>query len=202
MMVELSIKLIQNFFFKLNAAIRFASNVGGTRYEVGYGGAIYSIQSSLILFEDQSVVTFSDNKAMFGGALKVRNTDIRFHGSYSKQSINNSSSGAEAPCAVDDSVMSCGDTSTVTFTGNNAYNDGGSIDVSDSNITFYGHSNVTFRRNHAEWIGGAIHINSVNLFYNMSISFGENSTVTFTEYSVGYNGGAIHVGFCSCIFHA
>ena len=140
-------------FFKLNAAVIFAGNKivdSNDRYKHHKGGgAIYSTKSSLILFEDQSEVKFSDNKAINGGALNARNTDIRFYGSYSKQPINKSSSGADGLCTVDNSVMSCGDTSTVTFTGNKAENDGGAILAAKCNISFYRHSTVNFRRNHA-----------------------------------------------------
>jgi len=60
-------------FFKLNAAVMFTRNIASKDFlfKKGKGGAIYSTQYSLISFEDQSVVTFSDNKAVNGGALYV-----------------------------------------------------------------------------------------------------------------------------------
>ena len=46
------------------------------------GGAIYSNRHSLMLFEDQSTVTFTDNRAFTeGGAIKVlHQTNFIFHG--------------------------------------------------------------------------------------------------------------------------
>jgi len=120
-------------FFMLNATVRFAKNTAFKYYynndaslkkeryvSFKTGGGGYSTQFSLMSFEHQSVETFSDNKAVFGGALSVYNTDIRFYGSYSKQPINASDRRADTPCTTDNSVMSCGDTSTVTFSGNSA----------------------------------------------------------------------------------
>ena len=52
--------------------------------------------------------------------------------------------------------MSCGDTSTVTFTGNSAKYSGGAIVAIDSSCIFHGHTRVTFSRNHAGLDGGAI----------------------------------------------
>jgi len=186
-------------FFKANAAVMFARNkvifFGQRRVYHKYysaGGAIYSIQSSLISFEDQLVITFSDNKALFGGALYVDNTDINFHGNNSKRLINASGRRVKAPLEVDDFVMSFGDTLTVTFTGNSARYTGGAILSKDCRITFSGHSTVTFRRNHAVSKGGAIAFisNGIN-----GILFDENSTVLFTENSARYGGAVfVHIG--------
>ena len=83
--------------------------------------------------------------------------------------------------------MSYGDTSTVTFTGNNAKYEGGAIFAFDCNIMFYGHSTVTFRRNRAGSEGGAIALRAGGI---NDMSFGENSTVLFTENSA-WRGGAV-----------
>ena len=51
--------------FQLNAAVKSNSNkaFGSYRFFSGGSGAIYSTQSSLISFEDQSMVTFNNNTA-------------------------------------------------------------------------------------------------------------------------------------------
>ena len=111
---------------------------------------------------------------------------MNIHDSYS---FNAGGSRAESPCEVGNSFLSFGDTSTVTFTGNNAKYLGGAIYVNNSRITFHGHSTVTFIKNHAG-SGGAIEIYNFE-FYEFFILFGENSTVTFTENSADV-GGAVH----------
>ena len=162
-MVELSIKLIlfaANFafnhgsggaiyqthsskiFFRKNAVVNFIKN--HVDKLMGFGGAICSTGYSLISFEDQSVVTFVNNSGSSGGALCVGSYSNIIFNSNSKRPFNNSGTRGEAPCAVDDSVMSCGNTSTVTFTGNNAEYEGGAISAGNYNITFLGHSVVTF----------------------------------------------------------
>ena len=74
--------------------------------------------------------------------------------------------------------MSCGDTSTVTFSGNNAKYNGGAINAINFSCIFYGHSRVTFSRNHTETLGGAILFEDYVI--DNYLSFGDNSTVLFT----------------------
>jgi len=150
------------------------------------GGAVFS-KNSLISFEDQSKVTFHENRAVSnGGAICAWNySKIIFQGNSTLSCTNNSAGGyGGAFIAVDYSFVSFGGYSTINFTTNFVAKIGGAVYA--SNITFHGHSKVTFKRNNAFRVGGAI----AGRYAIMS--FCEYSVVTFTKNKASLeSGGAI-----------
>ena len=212
--------------FTMNAEVIFSSNVAkddkNRNQHVFFisGGAVHSFSHSLISFQDQAVVTFNDNRAIYGGALFVSSSsDIIFRGNSTLLFFNNSvtewggSIKASSGCCI-----SFLEKTVVNFTRNSALQ-GGAADTRRSIITFHGHSTVIFSRNYAYNVGGAfatlgdtisIDDNSTMKFidnsvtntgggavylFSSKIKFNGNSSVTFKNNSVGGGGGAIMIRY-------
>ena len=201
--------------FTMNAIAKFTRNSvvsETTRWPSGSGGAVFS-KDSLILFQDQSVVTFNDNKALAGavcainstiytngssavtfsnnhattgGAIDAEGFPITFNGSSSVTFSNNSVYAGGAIIAYA-SLVTFNGSSTVTFSNNHATNGGGAIEALGSPITFSGISTVTFNRSHATY-GGAIVLEA---HHSEVISFTQHCTVKFINNSVTNQGGAL-----------
>ena len=182
-------------FIRMNAVVMFARNSA-----VGYGGVIFTEGRSLISFEDESLVTFDDNRARGGGAMFVNRSTIWINGSSKVTFSNNNGRFGGAVSVWDNSVMSFGQNSTIIFTGNIAsyvdsasysitsFLDGGAIWSHNSSVSFDGHCTVTFNNNSATHHGGAIYSEQ-----NSSLLFCRNSVVKFNHNkAVNFGGGAIN----------
>ena len=175
--------------FTMNAITKFTRNSACSetnRWPHGSGGAVFS-NGSLIIFQDQSIVTFNDNHVVggwaVGGAVYAEGSIIYTNGSSTVTfSNNNAEYRGGAVYTRNDSPITFHGSSKVTFSNNNAEY-GGAVYAHYSPITFHGSSTVTFSNNHAS-DGGAVHA------YNSPITFQGNSKVIFSR-SHATNGGAI-----------
>ncbi|XP_065895655.1 uncharacterized protein [Dysidea avara] len=137
------------------------------------GGANYS----RLAFGENSIMTFKDNHANFGGTIYSDNSNITFDGNSSVTFNNNNASDYGG-------AVYCQSSSHITFDGNSS---------SSSHITFDGNSSVTFNNNEANHFGGAV------FCYDSShITFDGNSSVTFSNNFAGVLGGAV---FCQSSSH-
>ena len=166
----------------LNGSVWFKGNEANT------GGGIYST-SSIITFDDNCNVIFSDNSAVYNsGAIYQINSEVFFSGN-SKVTFTNNSAVSEYGGAIYSQTMSFisfTDGVTVAFINNFAFIGAGGIFSSAlSNISFDSNSKVHFNNNSAEQYGGAM-----MLFGNASVSFGGSSIITFNNNTAQY-GGAI-----------
>ena len=244
-------QIYSKLLFTMNAAVMFRNNSA-----VKDGGAIFSIKRSFISFEDDSEVMFNDNRAkrgavvvrmstiytngnstviftgnsaiLSGGAVYAKKTQITIHGSSTVAFCRNSAkNGAAVFVSGDNAFMSCGDNSTVIFTGNSATDLGGAIYMytRNSNIAFHGHSKATFNSNSAV-DGGAVYVfgpvTSYTQSYNLkillignkatendreicdlvpSITFLGSTTVRFNNNSARHYGGAMYTDKINVAFH-
>ena len=182
--------------FTLNTEVMFCSNIAleGRKIKDIFrdlvfvsGGAVYSVSRSLISFQDQSVVIFNQNRAIFGAALFLYKSNIIFRGKSTLLFFNNSAiewSGAIE--ALYECQVSFLENTSVNFTRNSA-SQGGALDTRRSVITIRGYSKVTFSKNYAYNQGGVL------TTYFDTILIEENSVVQFIENSVtNTGGGAVH----------
>ena len=150
------------------------------------GGAIYSVDNSNILFEENSTVTFIENSATRDGGT-IYSSNISFEDNSTITFTENSATSGGAIYSVDNSNILFKENSTVTFTENSATRDGGAIhSVDNSNILFEGNSTVTFTENNATRDGGALHCDLG------SILLLEQATVTLSNNTANRDGGAIY----------
>ena len=147
------------------------------------GGITYIYHPSNVSFQENSIVTFSLNKAYNGGAVCSYNkAHIMFHGNSSAMFINNfaiKGGGVLYYCSI-----SFKENSVVTFSHNKASQGGVIYSQLYSHIRFEGFSTVRFVANVALDYGGAI-----NLFINTFIMFTDYADVIFDGNSAK-NGGA------------
>ena len=192
--------------FTMNTIAKFTRNSAVSESHVlsrvlGSGGAVFS-KDSLIIFQDQSIVTFNDNKVVRvqegfwggawagaeGGVVYAINSTICTNGSSTLTfSNNNAEYEGGAVVARNDSLITFQGNSTVTFSNNSAVHAGAIYTHNYSPITFYGTSTVTFSNNNAI-VGGAVYTYAYS-----PITFHGSSTVTFSN-SNAENGGAV----CTC----
>ena len=189
--------------FTMNAIVKFTRNSAGSetdRWRRRSGGAVFS-NGSLIIFQDQSIVTFNDNHVVggqaMGGAVYAEGSIIYTNGSSKVTFSNNSATDDGGAVYTRNSPITFHGSSNVTFSNNNAEYGGAVYTHNDSTITFHGSSTVTFNNNNAEDGGGAVYT------YNSSITFHGNSTVTFSNNNnVEYNGGAVYTeNYSPITFH-
>ena len=154
------------------------------------GGANYSRSA----FGENSIVTFKDNHARFGGAIYSDNSNITFDGNSSVTFNNNNASdyGGAVHCQGSSHITFDGN-SSVTFNNNEARYGGAVYCRFSSYITFDGNSSATFNNNEANHSGGA-----VVCYDSSTITFDGNSSVTFNNNEARY-GGAVYCRFSSYI---
>ena len=184
--------------FTMNAIAKFTRNSARSetnRWPHGSGGAVFS-NGSLIIFQDQSIVTFNDNHVVggwaVGGTVYAEGSIIYTNGSSTVTFSNNNAEYRGGAVYAHYSPITFHGSSTVTFSNNHA-SDGGAVHAYNSPITFQGNSTVIFSRSHAT-NGGAIGLLSNNNFrhYDTSfISFTEYCTIKFINNSATNKGGAL-----------
>ena len=167
----------------------------------GNGGAIYIDQLSLIRCEENPTVTFTNNMATNGGAMYVDHSAIQFEGNNMMTFYNNNSNYSNI--AVTKSSQNNTDRiSSVKFTSNLAFQDGGAICLSDhSNFMHSKGLIVSFDNNTAVDYGGAIYA----LFENSIINL-NSSDIYFKDNTAGKIHKSIFIYVSkscnsSCLFH-
>ena len=164
------------------------SHILPSNYESS-AGAICTYQNCKITFSEHSSVTFTSNRASRGGAVIILEGNV-FIEDYSIVLFYNNfawySSGGSLICS-NNSNVTIGGNSNVSFNGNKASESGGAVhSYNMCKITFKDNSTSNFIDNSARNNGGAI----LSSEYS-AISFEGNSTVTFND-NVANNGGALH----------
>jgi len=158
------------------------------------GGAIRTGADGWVSFNDDSLIVFNNNMAIRGGVLHVENSSVMLQGDTNVLFDSNSASYGGAIYSVA-TKMSFDETSRVTFNKNMA-KQGGALCIRDSIISFDGHSLVKFSYNTAEVTGGA-----VDSAINSNITFHGNSEAMFTNNRAIYSsGGAVACNSKSHIF--
>ncbi|XP_065896008.1 uncharacterized protein [Dysidea avara] len=153
------------------------------------GGALYSINTSAVIFTDDSTTTFSNNKASKnGGALYAydnctvalkNNSRVSFVSNIAATDGGAAYFDAKANVILNEATMS-------TFIGNSA-NNGGAVFTSNSNITCTNNSRVNFKNNTASLHGGAMSFGQ-----HYSAKFMNKSKVTCSDNTADSNGGAFY----------
>ncbi|XP_065903979.1 probable outer membrane protein pmp6 [Dysidea avara] len=178
--------------FGLNSSVQFENNYASTS-----GGGIFSQSRSLITFANNSVVTFSSNRAgqgtyysnRRGGAIYATvYADISFTDN-SQVTFNSNSAGYRGGAISMNSYSNIrfGENSFVRFNNNSIGQRGGAIEIERySHMLFDGNSEVHFNNNSAR-DGGAI------LSYYSDIFITGNSVVIFCNNSGSSRGGAIYL---------
>ena len=151
-------------------------------------GITYIYHPSNVSFQENSIVTFSLNKAYNGGAICSYNkAQVTFHGNSSTMFINNFAiQGGGVLYSYAYCSISFKENSVVTFSHNKASQGGVIYSQLNSHIRFEGFSTVRFVANVALDYGGAI-----NLFINTFIMFTDYADVIFDGNSAK-NGGAVY----------
>ena len=198
--------------FKGNSTINFVNN----RVYHGNGGALcvsqvmvdqifvqdpsnrtmgdlymYTMIYSVVLFDEESTVTFKNNGAYNGGALY-----IQLHGNVSLKgnSISEFNANLAKVGGAIHTSKYCNivfeENSTARFNGNTATY-AGSIYLGDhSTVTFMANSEVLFNNNNVDRIGGG----AMYIDYRSNLTFKDNSNVNFSGNKVDGNyGGAVYI---------
>ena len=165
-----------------NSKMTFAYN------EAAQGGVIHIRFSSVIKFEGNSKILFTENKAIeYGGVMYSSincliaindNVDILFHSNTAKNG------GA---MNLYRAFITSRSKSNMTFK-NNIAEMGGAIYAALSNITFAGNSSLQFIRNTALQDGGAIYLSEHSDFV-----FADNSNANFSDNFATDDGDSIYM---------
>ena len=187
--------------FNGNSNAEFRNNTANNN-----GGAILIFNGSLLTFNDNSVITCTDNKAkQHGGVFYYMNIFVGVVYSMSSFFVlfngNSTVSLAHNEAQVNGGVMYCDTNCNITFSGftnvsfsdNNAHNGGAGYFNELCSVTFKHNANVTFENNNALY-GGAICLNSYT-----NITFNDNSIVLFKNNMATNDGGAIIIAGNSSI---
>ena len=199
--------------FTENSTSKFVNNSARSN-----GGAIYSMQASEIMIEGNSAVTFDFNTADNGGIFYFTNSTITFNEASMISFFNNKAiqSGGVGYFRINSKVLFEGFT-TIRFENNSAIYGGAILANDHSDIILTGNSNISFVNNEAAQNGGAgyfySHCNFIvkenaqlsfttNKAFNggavcindkVKLSVKENSTVLFYINFATVGGGAIKV---------
>ena len=135
-----------DILFGGNAVINFTSNSGTN------GGVFYTRHGSNIIIScyENSTVTFSDNRATYGGVLHITQS----------------------------ATMLFKDNSVTKFARNTAHVGGAIYARNDLQISFNGSAKVTFVENSATGEGGAVYISNSDILFDAPVIFQDNSAQT------------------------
>ena len=162
--------------FKENSTSKFVNNSARSN-----GGATYNMQASKIIIEGKSEVTFDSNTADDGGTFYFTNSTIIFNETSMVSFFNNKAiqSGGVGYFCLKSKILFEGNT-IVRFKNNSAVN-GGAILVNDhSNMILTKYSNISFVDNEALQSGGAGYLYSHCNFIvkeNARLSFNSNKAL-------------------------
>ena len=149
------------------------------------GGAIF-LNDSRFHFDETSAIDFQSNFAKsFGGELFSIGKSVVLFGGNTVATFQSNKAGQGGALYCQYCDMLFDGNSKVTFDDNTAVNGGAVYSHSYSVILFKKHTTVTYKSNNASKNGGAVHCKN-----NCSITFNGNSKVTFSD-NEAQNGGAI-----------
>ena len=162
--------------FHSDSSVQFENNKAST----SYGGAIFSQSRSLMVFANNSLVTFTSNSAGHdGGAIyTTENCDVFFtDGSLVTFNNNSAQSNGGAISVYSSSVIEFDNSTVVTFSNNVARSRGGAMYAyKNVQMTFDGSAKVTFVNNTATTQGGAVYFGySDSIIFNAPVLFQNNS---------------------------
>ena len=146
--------------FQGNSHARFSNNVA-----LQNGGVLFCSSECNISFTEDSIVTFSHNEAAQGGVIHIQfNSVIKFQGNSTISFTENKAieNGGVIHSYIN-SFIEFDDYTTVLLQSNVAKT-GGTMNLYSISLTSRCKSNVTFRNNSAE-LGGAIYIASSNMTF-------------------------------------
>ena len=153
------------------------------------GGGPFATDHAKIIFNNNSIVTFSKNLANNGGggAVFISNSVVV---SFEQNAIivfnNNTADNGGAVCSRNDSILIITRNSKITFSGNVAILGGAVVCYNSCVLLLVGNCIVTFTDNTAEK-GGAI-----CLISNTKMILDNKTVMTFTNNSATHWGGAVH----------
>ena len=188
--------------YAINHKIYFSGEILFWNNLAEHGTGVYITDHSIVIFDNNSNVTFIGNLANNGGgAVFLRNHSICLFDQNSIVTFNNN----KAIYGIIYSKISCNVTfkanCKVSFSNNTATKYGAAIcSVNNSHVTFTGNANVAFNNNivllssnYYHRFGGILYS-----YYNCNISFEGNSTTVFSNNTASY-GGAILIPYKSYI---
>ena len=186
-----------NITFTDNTQVTFWTNIVINSNYKSSGGTICFTQIGVIIFQQHSLVTFTNNKADRAGAVIIIESNVIIE-EYSTVVINNNFgfyySGGTFVC-LNNSNITIKDNSNTTFKSNGVNKDGGAIYSSKMcTVTFKDNSTSSFINNIAKSNGGAIFSNQTSI-----ITFEGNSTVKF-DGNTADNGGVFYFTNSTIIF--
>ena len=161
------------------------------------GHVMFVTDSSPIKFEEGSTVNFLNNRAKENGGIMNINhhSTITFQGASTISFCNNSVYGNGGVMYINDySVITFAGNSTVSFAGNFATGNGGVMYIDLSAITFEGDSTVNFFRNSVYSNGGVMYIDDFS-----TITFEGSSAVNFSDNHAHGSGGVMNIDKYSTI---
>ena len=175
--------------FGENSEVTFIQNIANLS-----DGIVFLRNHSNVIFDQNSVAIFDDNKVSNGTVYSEINSNITFQANCKVTFHSNSARcyGA-AICSSNRSYVIFTGNAIVTFDSNvvsdnytiTHQDSGGTIYLNyDSNTFFEGNSTTVFTNNTADY-GGAIY------FENSFVTFRDNSSTMFNNNTAGVNGGAI-----------
>ena len=155
------------------------------------GGGLFVSDHASVVFNESSVVTFSQNVAdSHGGAIfTIRDSIILFEQASIVQFISNTATAGGAVFSESDSKITIRGQSDVTFNSNTAVTGGALVCYNKCTLLILQKSSVSFTNNNAEE-GGAIYLSN-----DINIIFDDNTVVTFTNNSATSGGGALRSGY-------
>ena len=190
-----------------NTSVLFVANTaredGGALYSSGNDFIFSSantiqtsVRKSKISFEQNSVVVFTNNSALNGGAVcGLFTTNISFKGNSSVSIVNNTAANGAAITVAQDCSVSFEEYSNVTIMNNRASIHGGAVySIFSCDIVFDGDCMITFSSNEAAENGGGLYSNE-----NSVIKFKGNYSITFFK-NTAENGGAIYISATNITF--
>ena len=160
------------------------------------GGAIGIRSSSSICFEKNSVVQFTNNSAVFGGAIFLWVSNMCFKQNSKTVFNNNAASNyGGAIRTYVNSNISFEENSVIQFSDNTGDYGAAVYSRRFSNIYFKGNSTTVFNGNNVSYYGGAI-----RTYDNSNIHFEGNASTVYINNTASYYGGAIGT-FDNSIIH-
>ena len=186
--------------FKGNSLTVFYNNTAGQEFlfnATEYGGAIFSYTGN-ISFEENSTSKFSNNIAMYGGAIKCKYNSYMHFRNNSTTIFNNNiafKTGAGGGAILLYSSNISFEGNSFTMFSDNIASSGGAIYTDYTSMIFLEKKSTTkFSNNTALKFGGAIYSRS-----DSNIIFGENSFILFHNNTAHHHGGAVCTEYRSII---
>ena len=170
--------------FNGNSSIAFANNTANK------GGAIFTWNISVFMFQENSQILFYNNTCKpngYGGAMCISNSTITFDDNTKVTFDKNKADSAGAIFITNTSITTYEGNSTVIFQ-NNVAEFGGALFGDHSTVSFKENSSVTFSDNKGSAFSST---SGAMIISNVNVIFDNNSAVTFYNNKAGACGGAV-----------